>query len=299
MSEFSIKAVAQATGLTVETLRAWERRYEAVVPKRDGTGRRGYSAADVARLRLLRSATELGHPISRVARLPPDHLAKLVNDAGGQVRTVARGQTYVVKAIDAAEHSDAPGVEEALLSAFALLPPREVANNVIAPLVTEIGERWHRGEISIAQEHMVTEILRRLVGNAARSYYVDDSAPCLVLTTLSGERHDLGILLCNWLAATRRCRTHYLGADTPVDDIVRFALEVEADAVLISMVMPEDHVPAMTTLRDLTGRLARRCQVWVGGQAARFMSVEDVPDGAVFLPTLSDFEQRLDLMAVR
>jgi len=91
--QFTIKAVAQATGLTVETLRAWERRYEVVRSSRDGSGRRTYSAADVARLRLLRTATELGHTISRLAALDESELAKLVADSGGQARPgPARGQ---------------------------------------------------------------------------------------------------------------------------------------------------------------------------------------------------------------
>lgn len=299
MSEFSIKAVAQATGLTVETLRAWERRYEAVVPRRDGTGRRGYSAADVARLRLLRSATELGHPISKVARLAPDELAKLVNDAGGQARAVSRGESFVARVLDAAEHSDALGVEEVLQSAFSLLPPREVANTIIGPVVTEVGERWHRGQMSVAQEHMVTDIVRRLVANSARSFFVSDSAPCLVFTTLSGERHELGIMLCHWLAAARRCKTHYLGPDTPVPDIVQFASDVEADAVLISMVMPELDTPARHQLALLATQLQPRTQVWVGGRAAQHLTVDQVPMGAVLLPTLTDYEQRLDLSMVQ
>ena len=121
VGQFTIKAVAQATGLTVETLRAWERRYEVVTPSRDGSGRRTYSAADVARLRLLRTATELGHTISRLAHLGEDELAKLVADSGGQARPgPTRGQSYVERAIDAAEHSDPSGVEEVLTSAVAL-----------------------------------------------------------------------------------------------------------------------------------------------------------------------------------
>ncbi len=296
MGEFSIKAVAQATGLTVETLRAWERRYEAVVPRRDSSGRRGYSAADVARLRLLRAATELGHTISRVAQLPPNELATLVSDAGGQARAVSRGQSFVERVLDAAEHSDALGIEEALVSAFALLPPREVANNVILPVLIEIGERWHRGAITIAQEHLVSDIVRRMVANLSRNFVLSDDAPSLVLTTLSGERHEIGILLCNWLAAARRCRTHYLGADTPVGEIVQFATDVEADAVLLSMVMSENDVPARAQLADLAAQLNPPVQIWVGGRAAQNLTVEQVPLGTVLLPTLTDFEQRLDLL---
>jgi DNA-binding transcriptional MerR regulator/methylmalonyl-CoA mutase cobalamin-binding subunit len=298
--QFTIKAVAQATGLSVETLRAWERRYEVVRPSRDASGRRTYSAGDVARLRLLRTATELGHTISRLASLGAEELAKLVADSGGQARPgPARGQSYVERAIDAAEHSDPSGVEEVLTSAVALLPPNEVVNTVLVPLVREVGERWHRGEVSIAQEHMVTDIVRRLIISVSRGYLRAEGGPCLVLATLSGERHELGILMCSWLAATRRFRTHYLGVDVPPEEIGRFALEVEARAVLVSLVMPENEVPALEQLRALADQLRGHCEVWVGGFAARALSEEELPAGCVLLPTGSDFEQRLDLLAAQ
>jgi len=296
LGQFTIKAVAQATGLSVETLRAWERRYEVVMPQRDSAGRRTYSAADVARLRLLRSATEVGHTISRLARLGEDELAKLVADSGGQARPApSRGQSYVERAIDATEHSDPSGVEEVLTSAVALLPPNEVVNTVLVPLVREVGERWHRGDVSIAQEHMVTDIVRRLIISVSRGYLRSDTGPCLVLATLSGERHELG----SWLAAARRFRTHYLGVDVPPIEIARFALEVDARVVLVSLVMPENEVPVLEQLRQLAEYLSGRCEVWIGGMAARMVSVDELPTGCLLLPTAYDFEQRLDLLAAR
>jgi len=298
--QFTIKAVAQATGLSVETLRAWERRYEVVRPSRDGSGRRTYSAADVARLRLLRTATELGHTISRLAALDEGELATLVADSGGQARPgPSRGQSFVERALDAVTHSDPSGVEEVLTSAAALLPPNEVVNTVLVPLVQEVGERWHRGEVSIAQEHMTTDIVRRLIISVSRGYLRSDNGPCLVLSTLSGERHELGILMCSWLAATRRFRTHYLGVDCPADEIARFALEVDACAVLVSLVMPENEVPALQQLHKLAELLVGKCEVWVGGFAARSLSPEEVPPGCLLLPTASAFEQRLDLLAAQ
>ena len=300
LSHFTIKAVAQATGLTVETLRAWERRYEVVSPTRDASGRRTYSASDVARLRLLRTATELGHTISRLAPLPDDELAKLVAESGGQARSgPTRGQAFVERALDAAVHSDPTTVEEVLISAIALLPPNEVVRTVISPLVREIGDRWHRGELTIAQEHMVSDIVRRLVISVSRGYLRAENGPCLVFATLSGERHELGILMCSWLAAARRYYTHYLGADCPAIEIGRFALEVEARAVLLSLVMPEHEVPAMAQLRELAALLRGRCEIWVGGFAARQIPAPELPAGCVLLPAISDFEQRIDLMAAQ
>lgn len=297
LGHFSIKAVAQATGLTVETLRAWESRYEVVRPARDEVGRRTYSAADVARLRLLRAATELGHTISRLAQLPDDELAKLVADSGGQARAPSRGVSFVERALDAAEQSDPSGVEEVLTSAMALMPPNEVVHTVISPLVREVGERWHRGEISVAQEHMVTDIVRRLVIAISRTYVRSDSGPLLVFVTLSGERHELGILNCSWLAAARRFRTHYLGSDCPVQDVAAFAREVEAHAVVVSMVMPEHQVSGITQLHELARLLGTHCEVWIGGSAAREIPLDLIPEGCVYLPTALDFEQRLDLLA--
>jgi methanogenic corrinoid protein MtbC1 len=132
-----------------------------------------------------------------LAGLGEEDLAKLVADSGGQARPgPARGQSYVERALDAAEHSDPAGVEEVLTSALALLPPNEVVNTVLVPLVREVGERWHRGEVSIAQEHMVTDIVRRLIISVSRGYLRSEGGPCLVLATLSGERHELGILMC-------------------------------------------------------------------------------------------------------
>jgi DNA-binding transcriptional MerR regulator len=297
MNSYSIKAVAQATGLTVETLRAWERRYEVVRPLRDPSGRRSYSAGDVARLRLLRSATDLGHTISRLAQLTDVELAKLVSESGGQARAVPRAQPFVDRALDAAEHSDPVGVEEALTSAMSLLPPEEVVHAVLSPLVREVGERWHRGEVTVAQEHMVTDIVRRLVISVSRGYVRGDGGPVLVLATFSGERHEIGILMCSWLAAARRIRTHYLGADCPPADIARFAADVEAAAVLVSMVMPENSVPAMAQLDELSRLLDGRCEVWIGGGAARRLPEDRVPPGCVMLPSQLDLEHRLDLIA--
>jgi DNA-binding transcriptional MerR regulator len=65
---YPIRAVAKLTGLSIDTLRAWERRYAAVEPQRDDRGRL-YSETDVRRLHLLRAAVERGHAIGRLATL--------------------------------------------------------------------------------------------------------------------------------------------------------------------------------------------------------------------------------------
>ena len=296
-AHYSIKAAALAAGLSVEVLRAWERRYGAVAPGRDSVGRRGYSAADVARLRLLRSVTEQGHAIGRVATATDDELEKIAGEVGGPAQSIAaRGQSYVQRAMHATAQSDSRGVEEVLLSAIALLPVNEVVHNVIVPLVREVGERWHAAELSIAQEHMVTDIVKRLVIAASRGYLRSSSSSSLVLATLSGERHEVGLLLCNWVAATHRHHVHYLGADCPPEEIARFAIDVKARAALISIVMPESIVAAVAQLRKLAAALSGHCEIWIGGNSAGQIAAADLPASCILVPGASDFEQRLVLL---
>ena len=98
---------------------------------------------------------------------------------------------------------------------------------------------------------------------------------------------------------TRRFRTHYLGVDCPAEEIARFALEVDACAVLVSLVMPENEVPAVQQLHKLAELLVGKCEVWVGGFAARSLSPDEVPAGCLLLPSGNAFEQRLDLLAAQ
>ncbi len=119
---YSIKAVAQATGLTVETLRAWERRYGIVVPGRDAGGRRVYRAEDVLRLRRLREATERGHPIGRLAGLSDDALASVLDESSDR-RTRAASNAFVARILEAAQRFRTAECEQALTLAIAMLSP--------------------------------------------------------------------------------------------------------------------------------------------------------------------------------
>ena len=122
---YSIKAVAQATGLTVETLRAWERRYNVVTPQRDATGRRAYRPDDVLRLRLLREATDRGHPIRRLAKLSETELFGLVEEASVP-RTQAGPGGFAGRMLEAAKDFRVDECAQVLTLAIALLPPAAI-----------------------------------------------------------------------------------------------------------------------------------------------------------------------------
>src|SRR5512135_609849 len=235
---YSIKAVSQATGLSVETLRAWERRYGVVVPQRDEMGRRVYLPEDVLRLRRLREATERGHPIGRLVRMDETSLARLLHEPEPR-RQGAAASTFVERILDAARRFSAVECEQTLTLAVSLMAPSRLIEEVLEPLLREVGERWHRGELSIAQERLVSTTVRRHIGLILDAYDRNARRPGIVFATLTGERHELGLLMSAMLCASHGVKVHYLGPDLPAREIAHYAKAVDAEVVALSVVLME------------------------------------------------------------
>jgi DNA-binding transcriptional MerR regulator/methylmalonyl-CoA mutase cobalamin-binding subunit len=292
---YSIKAVAQATGLTVETLRAWERRYGIVAPDRDAGGRRVYRPEDVLRLRRLREATERGHPIGRLAGLSDDGLAALLGDSADR-RTRATSNAFVERILEAAQRFRSAECEQALTLAIAVLPPLQLVTGVLQPLLREVGDRWHRGEFAISQERLVSTVVRRHVGLMLDAYDRGARRAPIVFATLPGERHELGLLTSAMMCASLGFKAHYLGPDLPPAEIARFAREVDAAVVALSVVLQERIAEVPAQLAELVAGLPAGTQIWLGGHATRELPRDALPPRCVVLGDNADLEQRLELL---
>ena len=292
---YSIKAVAQATGLTVETLRAWERRYGIVVPSRDAGGRRMYRAEDVLRLRRLREATERGHAIGRLAGLSDDGLARLL-DEPTDGRELAVANAFVERMLDAAQRFRAADCEQTLTLAIAMLPPPRLVREVLQPLLREVGERWHRGELAISQERLVSTVVRRHVALMLDAYDRTARRGPVVFATLPGERHELGLLTSTMVCASHGFKVHYLGPDLPPGEIARFARETGAVVVGLSLVLQESLRAIGSQLEELVAGLPQEACVWLGGAAARGVPVDSLPARCHVLQDGAELERRLELL---
>jgi DNA-binding transcriptional MerR regulator/methylmalonyl-CoA mutase cobalamin-binding subunit len=294
---YSIKAVSQATGLTVETLRAWERRYRAVVPVRDDLGRRVYRAEDVLRLRRLREATDRGHPIGRLVNLDERSLADLI-DAPESRPPSAASTAFVERVLDAAQRYSAADCEQALTLAIALMPPARLIDEVLGPLLREVGERWHRGEYTIAQERLVSSSVRRHLGLIVDTFERAARRPTsMVFATLPGERHELGLLMSAMVCASRGFRVHYLGPELPPPEIARYANETGAGVVALSLLLEDSLPQVVSQLGELRAALEPGVAIWLGGRAVQRLDQDALPPQAVVLPSTADLQQRLDTLA--
>lgn len=295
-NRYSIKAVSLATGLGVETLRAWERRYSIVEPKRDVGGRRIYAACDVARLRRLREAIDRGHSIGKIAGLADAELCRLLADPGADRTEAAAARNLAARVLCALERYAPDECDQAIAMAFALLPLTAVVGDVLAPTLREVGDRWHRGEFNVGQERLVSGAVRRQLGSMLNAYNATATSPTVVFATTSGELHELGVLMYAAISASHKLRVCYLGADMPPEEIGCIAERIGAAAVAISMVMPDNLELSLRQLAKLRASMPRDIEIWIGGAASFHADPSQFPAGSIHMAGHGDFVGRLALL---
>jgi len=274
-----MRVVIRRTGLTPDLLRAWERRYGVVAPRRSEGGQRLYSDGDIERLALLHRATTLGRNIGQIAGLDPAALSQLIREdealpaavpaaapAGPDFAPAAAG--YLQGAVRAVELLDTSRLEGVLRQAALTLPVSALTDQVIAPLLTEVGNRWHQGLMRPAQEHLASAAARRILSWIASQAPVPPDAPGIVVTTPAGQVHEIGALLAATTAATAGWRVTYLGADLPAEDIASSIRQSRSVLLALSIVFPLDDPGVHDQLQRLHGLLDPSVQVVAGGSGA-------------------------------
>lgn len=276
---FPMRVVTRMTGLSADVVRVWERRYAAITPDRtDGNARR-YSSADIERLTLLRDAIAAGHAISAVAHLPNARLRALAAQPES-----ADPSPSLERYLDAITRLDLPRAEAILARASQLLGPRAMVLELVLPLLRTVGDRWHAGALSVAEEHAVSAQVRAHLATLIRTTPVPDGAPRIVIGTPPGQRHEMGAQMAAVLASSRGLSPIYLGPDVPFEEI-RDACDRSGAkiAALSILVVPDDAAARRRELKGLEA-LAKTLEVWVGAPSGHpALGVEGVRPMADFL----------------
>jgi len=281
-----IAVVAERTGLTQDVLRVWERRYGAVEPKRSPNGQRVYTDADLERLRLLHAATRAGRSIGQVARLSDKALTIMVkgDDAARAKRVSATAEPIddtglVNTALSLAQSLQSSQLDDHLRRASVVLGLPEFLSRVAAPLLRRIGDEWHAGRFTPAQEHFASSVLYDIIVERMRAFAPRDDAPRILVATPAGERHAIGAALVGAGAAVEGWRVIYLGADLPAKEIVAAAIASDVTVVALSVLYVEDRERVIGELRAVRSRLPVSIPLFVGGSGALTLSRELAASG--------------------
>ncbi|ATG90538.1 MerR family transcriptional regulator [Methylomonas koyamae] len=274
---YSIKAITSLTGLTPETLRAWERRYACVTPARNDTGRRFYSQQDLDKLTLLVNLTGQGHSIGKLAGLSWQQLNDLQNQSAAQQRR--EPAPFLEQIADALREYRIERCEQLLKKALLVNEPLDYARDVLLPAMQKVGNLWHQGKINIAQEHMFSSCVKRIVLSMVNNLHRHSrNNPAIMLATPSGEPHEFGILVSCLVAAAQNYNCYYLGADLPAEDILEAARHLAPELLVVGMVKtPPEEVTVEHLHRLLAGAQQSNLKVWLGGAGALYLKGEGDP----------------------
>lgn len=244
-----IGELSRRTGVTPELLRAWEQRYELLRPTRSPGGFRLYSPADEARVRRTTALIADGLSAAEAARLAgsaPEEVA--VPSAPIADRTVVTDLISELRA--ATDRYDAAAAHAALDRVFGSLSLEFALSEVVIPFLRDLGDRWAIGEVSVAQEHFVANLVRgRLLGVAGD--WGARGGPVAVLACMPGEHHDLGLVVLGILLSRRGWRVTFLGADTPFETLESGARTLDPVVVVLATLDQRvftRHVEAITAL---------------------------------------------------
>lgn len=255
-----IGAISKATGVPVPTLRTWERRYGFPVPIRLPSGHRRYDPAIIEHIEAINHALNAGYRASEVVGLSLPDVRGLLTTAGvddqpGEASEPAPVDPDDVDALfDALSRGDDVPLDRAVHTAYARLGALDFTQQWAGPFLTALGQAWETGKITVSQEHLASERIRSFLTQLWRPLANRNTGPMMVLTTLPGEQHDLGLHLAACAIALGGARVRFLGTATPLMDICSLAKQADATAVAVSVsraAPPGGTADAIAALRTL------------------------------------------------
>jgi DNA-binding transcriptional MerR regulator/methylmalonyl-CoA mutase cobalamin-binding subunit len=301
-----MKVVVRRTGLSPHVIRIWEKRYGAVAPGRTETRRRLYTEADIARLVLLRQATLLGHSISRIATLPTEQVRALINAEAATAlpapstppphADTVPAQSSLDACLDAVQRLDAVTLETTLMRARVILSHTAFLETVIVPLMQTIGDLWYQGVLRIMHEHFTSAVVRTLLGSLHLAPGLADTTPHLIVTTPSGQLHEIGALCVASIASVDGWRVTYLGPNLPTEDIAAAVQQDQTRAIGLSIMYPPDDPHLPQELGKLRRYLPPDVTIFVGGLSSASYQKSLDSLGVVRPRDLQEFRRHLEAL---
>jgi DNA-binding transcriptional MerR regulator len=249
-----IGELSRRLGVSAHVLRAWERRYGVLTPARSAGGYRLYSEVDEYRVRTMQAHLARGLSAAEAAKASLREAPALASPGP------APAGDALARALEAFDEPSAQDLLDRLLSGFT---PEAVLRDVLLPYLHAMGERWARGELTVAQEHFATNVVRARTAALGRGWG-RGAGPRALLACPPGELHDIGLLAFGVVLYRSGWRVHYLGADTPMPDLIHTATAEPPGFVVLAATNPARFAGREPELR----RLGAIAPLAVGGAGA-------------------------------
>jgi MerR family transcriptional regulator, light-induced transcriptional regulator len=243
---YPLQYVTEETGVKADTLRAWERRYGLPNPSRSAGGQRLYSEQDIKIIQWLLMQKKSGKRISQAVTLwkereerspnPPFNpteksigtTEKTANERENQVLTDTKLE-WMQSCLEFNEFK----AEQVLFQAFSLFPMETVCTQILQAGLSEIGSLWHRGEVSIQQEHFATQLAVRRMNTLISSAPLPLHTETIIIACPEGEQHTFSALMLTLFLRYRGWNVVYLGANLPNSEIRDVIATIQPNLVVM------------------------------------------------------------------
>ncbi len=299
----SIGELARLTGITTHTLRMWEKRYGTPHSQRLPSGHRRYPKEDVPRLRAIAKALESGYRASKVVSgtLEELHglmgLKPLMDSNPTSIEEVENSSNLMlmecwIKGIH--EYND-----DCLMQGFHeqwnRVGPLNFIVDCMIPLIERVGTGWELGELTIPQEHFATECISSFLTGKWRQLNNRKDGWAMLMATLPGETHNLGLLMCAVVASLSGAKVIYLGLNTPLGGIISAASKNKPELLCLSISTSEKPIDTDDCLLKIRKEMNKEVKIISGGKGTpdNFPGIKKMEDFINFNSWLGDFENQL------
>jgi DNA-binding transcriptional MerR regulator/methylmalonyl-CoA mutase cobalamin-binding subunit len=265
-----ISAVERDTGISKDTLRIWERRYGFPTPLRDANGERVYAHSQVTRLRLIKRLLDAGHRPGKIVAHDVGELEQLARKNAPVAGEEAAGHAEFMATL---KSHDAERMQHCLTQSLMRQGLERFVTETVTALNIRVGEAWSRGELAIHEEHLYAQQIENTLRHAIFLASHRGGPPRVLLTSMPGEQHRIGLLMAEALFTAGGAFCIALGAQTPVSDIALAAVAHRADIVALSFSAVFQPGPAQQSLRDLRAMLPATVSIWAGGSGLQRVGV--------------------------
>lgn len=232
---FTASEVEERTGIPANTLRQWERRYGIPNPSRAVNGYRLYSQTDLEGIEFIQAHLGSGVTVSRAV--------ELLKQKQGNTALESIGNEFsnlVQDLVEACVNAEQNRASQLINYASVSYAVEDVLLKVIEPTLTRMGELWAQGHITVAEEHHATAFLRGRVQVLLDLLGQPLEGPAVAVACAPGEYHEIGPLMLSVILRKRGIRVHYIGANTPLVDLVKYAQTHHCQAILLSIGLGAD-----------------------------------------------------------
>lgn len=270
MGNFSIKELEQLSGIKAHTIRIWEKRHRLIVPKRTSTNIRYYSDDDLKKIINVSLLNNNGVKISKIVTLSEQEINQQVFELSEEKADV---EIYIDQLVLAMIDLEEEQFEKVLSRLTLKLGFESAILDVVYPFLQKIGVLWLTENISPAQEHFITHLIRQKIIVAIDSLQIPSKlSKRAILFLPENEQHEIGLLFYHYIVRQSGIRTYYLGQSVPYRDLKSICEVHKPDLILTSITSS----PQPRQVQDYLDQLCRdfkTTKIFASGAALKNLSL--------------------------